>query len=201
MNSALVNTGRARVLVVDDVQENLNLLGEVLEGAGYVVSIAPNGGIAIEIAKINPPDLILLDIVMPEMNGFETCEQLKSLPETKDIPILFISARDDIDNILQGFQSGGVDYINKPFRNQELLARVETHLRITLLARALRQKNEQLEEINERLVAEVTKRQQAEDLTETAQQQHISTMSLHPSPQHPPRAPKISPNSLATCQN
>ena len=171
MNSALVNTGRARVLVVDDVQENLNLLGEVLEGAGYVVSIAPNGGIAIEIAKINPPDLILLDIVMPEMNGFETCEQLKSLPETKDIPILFISARDDIDNILQGFQSGGVDYINKPFRNQELLARVETHLRITLLARALRQKNEQLEEINERLVAEVTKRQQAEDLTETAQQQ------------------------------
>ncbi len=171
MNTALVNTGRARILVVDDIQENLNLLGEVLEEAGYVVSIAPNGSVAIEIGRINPPDLILLDIMMPEMDGFETCEKLKELPETREIPILFISAKDDIDNILQSFQSGGVDYINKPFRNQELLARVETHLRITLLARALRQKNQELEEINERLVAEVTKRQQAEDRTETAQQQ------------------------------
>ena len=111
MNTNLVSTGRARILVVDDVQENLNLLSEVLEGAGYIVSVAPRGEIAIEISKINPPDLILLDIVMPEMDGFETCQQLKALEDTKHIPILFISARDDLDNILQSFQSGGVDYI------------------------------------------------------------------------------------------
>ena len=171
MNTGLVSTGRARLLVIDDIQENLNLLGEVLENAGYLVSTAPSGAIAIDIAKINPPDLILLDIFMPDMDGFETCNQLKKLPDTKHIPILFISARDDIENTLQGFESGGVDYINKPFRNEELLARVETHLRITLLTRALRQKNSELEKVNERLIAKITKRQQAEDKTETAQQQ------------------------------
>ena len=171
MNTALVSTGRARILVVDDVQENLNLLSEVLEGAEYIVSVASRGEIAIEIATINPPDLILLDIVMPEMDGFETCQQLKATEETKHIPILFISARDDLDNILQSFQSGGVDYINKPFRNEELLARVETHLRITLLTSALRQKNRELEQVNERLVSEITKRQMAEEESETAHQQ------------------------------
>jgi DNA-binding NtrC family response regulator len=171
MNTNLVSTGRARILVVDDVQENLNLLSEVLERAGYIVSIAPRGEIAIEISKINPPDLILLDIVMPEMDGFETCQQLKAMEDTKHIPILFISARDELDNILQSFQSGGVDYINKPFRNEELLARVETHLRITLLTTALRHKNRELEQVNERLVSEITKRQHAENETETAQQQ------------------------------
>ena len=171
MNTNLVSTGRARILVVDDVQENLNLLSEVLERAGYIVSVAPRGEIAIEISKINPPDLILLDIVMPEMDGFETCQRLKTIEATKHIPILFISARDDLDNILRSFQSGGVDYINKPFRNEELLARVETHLRITLLTTALRQKNRELEQVNERLVSEITKRQQAENEIETAQQQ------------------------------
>ncbi len=171
MNTGLVSTGRARLLVIDDIQENLNLLGEVLENAGYIVSTAPSGAIAIEIAKINPPDLILLDIFMPEMDGFETCRKLKQIPNTEDIPILYISARDDIENTLQGFESGGVDYINKPFRNEELLARVETHLRITLLARALKQKNSELEKVNERLTSEITKRQQAEERTETAEQQ------------------------------
>ena len=171
MNGDLVNTGRARLLIVDDIQENLNILSEVLECAGYIVSVAHSGEIALEIASINPPDLILLDIVMPGMDGFETCEQLKAKPETKNIPILFISARDDLDNILQGFRSGGVDYINKPFRDPELLARVKTHLHITLLANALRQKNAELESANERLVAEITKRQHAEDKTETVTQQ------------------------------
>ena len=171
MNNPAVNTVRARILVVDDTPENLNLLTEVLEAAGYIVSTAPSGEIAREITRINPPDLILLDIMMPGMDGFETCEQIKKDAKTKEIPVLFISASGVLDSIVQGFQSGGVDYISKPFRNEELLARVETHLSINFLTKALRQKNQELEEVNERLVGEITKRQQAEDESETAQEQ------------------------------
>ncbi len=171
MTEDLVNMGRARILVVDDVQANLNLVSETLEGAGFVVSVATSGLIAMEIAKINPPDLILLDIMMPDIDGFETCRQLKLLPETKHIPILFISARDEVQNIVEGFQLGAVDYISKPFRNEELLARVETHLRITMLTNALRQKNEELESVNQRLVQEIVKREKAEEKSDTAEQQ------------------------------
>lgn len=119
------------ILIVDDIPENLKLLGKILTGKNYHISIADSGKKALQVIEKKKPDLILLDIMMPDMNGFELCEKLKKTKKTKDIPIIFISALDDTKNKVKAFELGGVDYITKPFIKQVVLARIKTHLNMS----------------------------------------------------------------------
>lgn len=140
---------QAEILIVDDIPANLNVLRQVLEPQGYNVIAVPSGEIALQIAARTPPDLILLDIMMPGIDGFETCHRLKADPATADIPVIFITAKDETTSIVRGFQVGGVDYITKPFQHEEVRARVQTHLTIKQLRDELeadnRRKTEELE--------------------------------------------------------
>ena len=140
-----IKVGDVTILLVDDNPENLSVLIGVLEPLGYRVSLANSGLRAIELAKRLHPDLILMDVTMPDMDGFETCRRLKADLETQDIPILFLTARVDTPDVVTGFRVGGVDYILKPFKQEELIARVETHVRLKRLVTVLREKNEALE--------------------------------------------------------
>jgi CheY-like chemotaxis protein len=116
-----------KVMVVDDNPANLKLLEDMLRQHGYEVRSFPRGRLALAAAEQEPPDLILLDINMPEMNGYEVCEQLKSSGRLSGIPVIFLSALNAIEDKIQGFRSGGVDYISKPFQFEEVEARVQTH--------------------------------------------------------------------------
>ncbi|MFQ5449374.1 MAG: response regulator [Nitrospinaceae bacterium] len=119
-----------KILIVDDTPANLDLLRKTFQQEGYELSIARSGEVAIKIAPRFLPDLILLDIMMPEMDGFETCKKLKENPDTQNIPIIFLSAKSALEDIVQGFRVGGNDYITKPFHKEEVLARVQTHLKL-----------------------------------------------------------------------
>lgn len=134
------------ILVVDDTPNNLRLFSDILQKEGYPVRATTSGKLALDAAKNNPPDLIILDIMMPEMDGFEVCARLKEGAETKEIPIIFISALEDIASKVKAFEAGGVDYITKPVEPKEVIARVRTHLRIKQLEETLLQKNKELEE-------------------------------------------------------
>lgn len=116
------------ILLVDDIQSNLEILTVMLQQEGYRVRPALNGELALEATRASPPDLILLDINLPKMNGYEVCKHLKADETTRDIPIIFISALNDVEAIVKAFEVGGVDYITKPFKLREVLARVSTHL-------------------------------------------------------------------------
>ena len=116
------------VMIVDDTPANLAVLSDALEESGYRVLVATDGYSALEQLRFIKPDVILLDGMMPGMDGFETCHQIKQREETRDIPILFMTALGDIDNLLRGFSEGAIDYIVKPFRNEEVLARVGAHI-------------------------------------------------------------------------
>jgi CheY-like chemotaxis protein len=118
------------IMIVDDTPANLKLLDEMLRQRSYEVRSFPRGRLALVAAEHEPPDLILLDITMPEMNGYEVCEQLKSNAALSGIPVIFISALNATEDKIKGFQSGGVDYISKPFQFEEVHARVETHLKL-----------------------------------------------------------------------
>ncbi|MEO0444701.1 MAG: adenylate/guanylate cyclase domain-containing protein [Verrucomicrobiota bacterium] len=122
--------GAAKVLLVDDNPINLSLLHETLENEGYEILVAQDGSEALRTASMAKPDLILLDVNMPGSDGFETCRLLKSKPETKDIVVIFLSGRDAVDDRLQGFRLGAVDYICKPFEHQELVSRVNVHIQL-----------------------------------------------------------------------
>lgn len=159
----IVDLTGCRILVVDDVAANRNILTTTLEGAGYSVFVAPNGEVALKIANANEPDLILLDVLMPGLNGFEVCEKLKENEKTQRIPVIFITANDGTDSVVRGFQAGAVDFISKPFKAEEVLARVATHLQINQLTKTLLQRNEELTSLNTQLKAESTARQQAEN--------------------------------------
>lgn len=116
------------ILIVDDVPQNLQVLGNFLYGRDYEISMAANGQKALEMANKIWPDLILLDVIMPEMDGFQVCQELKARAETKDIPVIFLTAKTQMEDILKGFEVGAVDYVTKPFNKEELLARVSTHV-------------------------------------------------------------------------
>ena len=116
------------ILIVDDTPENLSVLRKLLTDKGYQVRPALNGEVALKAVQSQPPDLILLDIMMPGMDGYEVCKVLKSAEDTAAIPVIFISALTEVEGILKAFRAGGVDYITKPFRPEEVLARVQTHL-------------------------------------------------------------------------
>ncbi len=141
------------ILVVDDTPANLRLLAGMLSEQGYKVRPAPNGKLALMAARAAPPDLILLDINMPGMNGYEVCALLKEDPLTCDIPIIFISALDQTEDKIKAFTLGGVDYITKPFQIEEVLARVKTHLTLYALQRQLKAANQELRTANLELEA------------------------------------------------
>lgn len=130
------------ILIVDDIPENLSLLHESLDQSGYQVLVATNGFDAIEIAHRIQPDMILLDGSMPELDGFETCTQLKASPVTEHIPVIFMTGLTETEHILKGFQVGGVDYVTKPLNIDEVRARVKTHL---LQARLMHQQRQMLD--------------------------------------------------------
>ncbi len=133
------------IMVVDDTPANLKLLDSMLREQGYRVVAFPRGDLALAAASRNPPDLILLDINMPGMNGFEVCERLKADTSLKDIPVLFISAMTDTTDKVKGFSVGGVDYVIKPFAFEEVLARVETHLALQRARQEIVRKNHELD--------------------------------------------------------
>ena len=137
----------ARIMIVDDTPANLNILSVILEGAGYEVLQFPRAALALNAAGIEPPDLFMLDIMMPEMNGFELCAKLKSMPGLSEIPVLFLSALSDVEDKVKAFTVGGVDYITKPFQEKEVLARVHTHLVIRQMHAELLAYNQQLESL------------------------------------------------------
>jgi two-component system, sensor histidine kinase and response regulator len=140
-------TANADILIVDDTPANLNVLSAILGKRGYRVRPAINGALALKAAQKAAPDLILLDVQMPSMDGYEVCRQLKADEQTRHIPVIFISALDDVLNKVEAFQAGGVDYITKPFQIEEVLARVENQLALHQQREAiaaLRARNEQL---------------------------------------------------------
>jgi len=139
------------ILVVDDTKENIRILVEALGNKGYKVRPALNGQIALEAAKNETPDLILLDIIMPGMDGYEVCRAFKTDTNLKDVPVIFISALDEVSDKVKGFRAGGVDYISKPFQTEEVLVRVETHLALKNLRKELEYKNVRLQQVNEAL--------------------------------------------------
>ncbi|MZH03576.1 MAG: response regulator, partial [Nitrospinae bacterium] len=119
-----------KILIVDDNLANLDVLLRTLSEKGYDISVATDGDMALKAVAAACPDLILLDIMMPGINGFEICKRLKNDPATKDIPVIFLSAKTDPADIVQGFQCGGVDYITKPFKKDEVSVRVSTQLQL-----------------------------------------------------------------------
>ena len=146
---------KALILVVDDNLQNLQVLGNMLRDHGYKVAAAQNGMIALDFVRQHHPECILLDIVMPELDGIETCRRLKMQAAGQDIPVIFITAVSDTWNKIQAFEAGGVDYITKPFQTEEVLARLRTHL-------ALRNMQKRLQAQNVQLQQEIAERQQAE---------------------------------------
>jgi len=154
MNSVKPNRAAgqpASILVVDDTPANLQVLAGMLKDRGYKVRPAPSGKLALLAARRDPPDLILLDINMPEMNGYEVCEQLKADDNLSGIPVIFISALTEPLDKVKAFALGGVDYLTKPFQMEELHARVETHLKIRRLQIELQETNSRLERANDRM--------------------------------------------------
>jgi signal transduction histidine kinase len=151
----LTSLTTATILIVDDTPENLEVLSESLIAAGYRVAAALDGESAIEQASFAPPDLILLDVMMPGIDGFETCFRLKSAPVTQAIPVVFMTALSETQHKVRGFSLGAVDYITKPFQREEVLARVQVHLQLCNYAQTLTEQNQ-------RLKAEVEQRQLAE---------------------------------------
>ena len=159
------------ILVVDDEPANLSLLKEALSPTELKVRVATNGNKALEISKVSPPQLILLDIAMPGIDGFETCQRLKADPATANIPVIFASAFSAIDQKVKGFTIGAVDYITKPFHVEEVLARVKAQLHLQSLTGMLRHKNESLEiEIQARTQAEAQLHQKFQELQDTQTQ-------------------------------
>jgi DNA-binding NtrC family response regulator len=158
-----------KILIIDDNPDNILVLTETLEPHGYEIFLASKADKGIILAGTIQPDVILLDIVMPGKDGFVVCQILKSNAKTKDIPIVFLTAKQDMESIVRGFKAGAVDYISKPFRMPEVLARLKTHSDNSRMAREIKERNHQLEtEIERRRIAENDKQ---------AVEQRLSTLS------------------------
>ena len=145
-----------KILVVDDSESVRTLLAAMLKGHGLKVRTAGNGEEALAIVEANPPDLILLDVLMPGLGGYEMCRLLKGRPESAEIPVIFVSGASDTGNKVEGFAVGGVDYVTKPFAEEEVVARVRAHLGLYLLRRRLERQNSRLQE-------EIVQRERAEE--------------------------------------
>ncbi|NJK66268.1 MAG: response regulator [Microcoleus sp. CSU_2_2] len=153
------------ILIVDDNPNNLSFLFDFLTELGFKVLVARTGVSALQKAEYSPPDLILLDVVMPEVDGFETCRRLKARKSTKEIPIIFMTALNSTEDKVKAFSVGAVDYVTKPIQNEEVLARVKAHLSISRLTKKLQEQNAQMQqEIIDRQQAQISLRQLAEQL-------------------------------------
>jgi DNA-binding response OmpR family regulator len=146
MSEVRLDLTGCKILVTDDVPANLDVLVQTLDSEAYDVLVATHGLACLEVARQSLPDLILLDVMMPGIDGFETCRRLKADKAVAGIPVIFLSARDDVEGIVEGFDAGGVDYITKPFESREALARIRTHLERARLARDLAELNTNLEQ-------------------------------------------------------
>jgi sigma-B regulation protein RsbU (phosphoserine phosphatase) len=155
MSDAQAEATRQNILIVDDAPANLRLLSQILSEAGYAVRAVTSGERALESVHAALPDLILLDIRMPGMNGYAVCKHLKADPDTRSIPIIFISALDEVRDKVEAFAVGGVDYVTKPFQGEEVLARVKTHLALRRLQTQLRDANTRLQDANMRMEREL----------------------------------------------
>lgn len=181
----------ANILIVDDVPENLRLLHGMLGEAGYAVRGVRSGEMALTAVSGKAPDLILLDINMPDMDGYEVCRRLKADDTTQAIPIVFLSALDQPIDKVEAFDVGGIDYITKPFQVEEVLARVAMHLAHAATLRDLAERNEQLEESNREL-SETNQRLEAE-IQQPSWPNHLCSATR--------RAPSPVPTTIAPATN
>ena len=172
-----IKSQKANILVVDDIPDNLRFLSKTLTEQGYKVRCVQNGARALKAAQLEPPDLVLLDIKMPKMDGYEVCQQLKASQQTQEIPIIFLSALDDVTNKVKAFEVGGVDYITKPFQHEEVLARVHAHLTLRDQQIQLEKQNAELIKLNEQLKQEMARREQAENTLQVADAKLFSMLS------------------------
>lgn len=162
------------ILIVDDTPSNLEVLSESLTDAGFEVAVATNGEGAIKQAKYDPPQLILLDVMMPGIDGFETCRRLKQDPITKDIPVIFMTALNDSIDKVKGLSLGAVDYITKPFQQAEVLARIKIQVKLKNLSAKLEEQNVRLkEEISQRIDAETALQQLNQNLEQQIGRAHV----------------------------
>lgn len=162
------------ILLVDDQPKNLRLLSDLLEEQGYEVQQAINGTVALQAVKLEPPDLILLDIHMPDMDGYTVCQQLKANTSTQDIPVIFVSALDEAWDKVKAFSVGGSDYISKPFKVVEVLARVENQLKLQQLQQQLKAQNAQLRQA----IQELQRLAALDELTQVANRRRFDAYLL-----------------------
>ncbi len=182
MSNAQNSASKETILIVDDIPENLQLLAGMLSEQGYIVRLAPDGQLALQFVQSNPPNLILLDILMPDMDGYEVCKELKTSPTTQDIPVIFISALHEVFDKVKAFSVGGVDYITKPFEVREVLARVENQLRLTRFSKQLLEQNVRLsKEIEERKRIEHG-RKRAQEALQTSEAELQALFATIPDP-------------------
>ncbi len=165
------------ILIVDDNPNNLEVLAHILTDVGYQVSVAIDGETAIEQVEYHQPELILLDIMMPGIDGFETCRRLKANPLTCEIPIIFLTALSDSNNKVNGLSVGAVDYISKPFQSEEVLARIRIHLKLYNLTRKLEQQKQLLEEKVKLRTVELLAAKEAAEAANIAKSQFLANMS------------------------
>ena len=181
-----LSSEKSTILVVDDYPANLHLLLESLKEAGYKVLIAINGESAIRQAGFAKPEIIMLDVMMPGMDGFETCRCLKQQPNTRDIPVIFMTALSETVDKLRGFEAGGVDYITKPLNVVELLARINVHLELKRAREELKKINQELQEANQKLLVsqqQLERMARIDPLTELANRRDM-TERLEQEKQH-----------------
>ncbi|MBT9314045.1 response regulator [Leptothoe spongobia] len=164
----------SNILLVDDQPKNLRLLSDLLEEQGYEVQQAINGTVALQAVALEPPDLILLDIHMPDMDGYTVCQQLKANATTQDIPVIFVSALDEAWDKVKAFSAGGSDYISKPFKVVEVLARVENQLKVQQLQRQLKAQNAQLQQA----IQELQRLAALDELTQVASRRRFDAYLL-----------------------
>jgi len=144
-----------KILIVDDNKENLKVVSNFLKELHYKIALATDGKSAIEILKVHAIDLILLDVMMPDIEGYEVCRIIKKEDKWKEIPIIFLTAKVETDNIVEGFQAGGVDYILKPFKKEELFARVKTHLELSMSKKKIMQQAQEINNINRKILSSI----------------------------------------------
>jgi len=146
--STLIDKGRS-ILIVDDEPANIQLLGKILEKSKYSVTYVLDGQSALDVINKKEFDLILLDVMLPDIDGFEVCRLLRENPRAADIPVIFLTARTEIENVIKGFRMGGVDYVTKPFNEMELTARIRTHMSLRVQYEVIRQEVEMLERLKQ----------------------------------------------------
>jgi two-component system, sensor histidine kinase and response regulator len=166
-----------KVLIVDDIAKNIQILGNILLGEGYILSYAQNGEQALKLMSATDFDLVLLDIMMPGLSGFDVCETTRQDPKNFDVPIIFLTAKTDKESILKGFQLGAQDYVTKPFSAEELLARVRTHLMLRYQKNQLKKSNETLEQKVEERTLQLSEANKQLKTLEKAKSDFLSIIS------------------------